>query len=560
VTGLKYQTYVNLGVVDYDSSIEPYLKGTDDKDSNSFNQVRSLLGSPAKVHDLLLYNGLDSLFEFKLREIQQKKLRGFAEAYDLFHQGNLALAESEANGMMFDTEQCKIQEKHLRRVMARAIREIENSAGGKIWKKKFGAKYNIQSSEQLGSILYNELNYKDIPLTKTGRPAVNEKTLVDIDHPLAEKIIEYRKTQKIIKTYLTGYLREVVDGVIHPIPSLNLVNTYRSSYSRPNYQNVPKRNKKTMDIVRKLFIPRTDHLLSEADYSGIEVRIAACYHKDPNMIAEIVDPSRDMHRDMAKEIYLLEQDEWTKETRYCAKNGFVFAEFYGDYFAHCAVNLWNFINKMGLQTAKGVPMMEHLRSKGISSYEKFETHIKEVERRFWEDRFPVYNQWKIDWYDQYLENGYFDTLTGFRCSGLMKKNDVINYPVQCAAFHCLLWAFTEINKQIHEKGMDTWEIGEIHDAIVSDVHPDEFNTYMDMTYQIMTKDVRTHWDWITIPLDIEVECAPVNENWSKMKEIHPGPVCPVCGCRYQYKIKKQDDPGVLIIECPLCGNEDEKEK
>jgi DNA polymerase len=548
ICSLKFQAYVRLGIVDYDSVVESYLK-SDEKESHSINRIHKCLGSPSLLHDLMLYNGLDSLFEFQLA-LQQNNVVD-KPSYKLLHKGAVCLSDVEITGINVDIVYANNMYKHLDRRVSKMERDIYESKGGKQWKKRYGAVMNINSFPQLGMVLKHDLNC-EVSETATGKPSVNEHTLSHLTNTLARDIRELRKIKKLRDTYLAGYLREENDSRIHPFFNLHIARTFRSSSSNPNFQNIPKRNKEAQKIIRSLFIPNKDQSWMEIDYSGIEVRIAACYHKDPNMIKEITDPKRDMHRDMAKAIYFLDNDEWTKEARYCAKNGFVFPQFYGSYFAQCAQDLWDKIDTMELKTAKNIPMWQHLKKHGIGSYERFELHVKEVERIFWEDRFPTYNRWRDDWYQQYLENGYFDTLTGFRCSGYMKRNDVINYPVQGSAFHCLLWSLHEIKKRID--GWDTRIIGQIHDSICSStsVETDEFNCYISLARKIMTEEIRDHFKWIIVPLNVEVECSPMNEPWTNQREVcitHP---CQTCGCQYLYKDKQTNQ-----TECPLCGEKED---
>ena len=132
--------------------------------------------------------------------------------------------------------------------------------------------------------------------------------------------------------------------------------------------------------------------------------------------------------------------------------------------------------------------------------------------------------------------------TGFRCTGFMSRNDVINYPIQGAAFHCLLWSFVKINDWIKKYCKKSMVIGQIHDSIVMDIHPSELNKIMRACNKIMTKDVRKHWDWIILPLEIEAECTPVDGSWFLKKEI-VNKNC-VCGSKWIY-----DKTG----ECPVCG-------
>jgi len=296
---------------------------------------------------------------------------------------------------------------------------------------------------------------------------------------------------------------------------LHTVRTYRSSCSDPNFQNIPIRDKEIGAIIRKAFIPRKGRKLLECDFSGIEVRIAACYHKDPTMLAYIKDSTKDLHRDMAMECYLLEQRQMTKDIRYCGKNKFVFPQFYGDYYVNCAKNLWKAIDEMSLQTAEGTSLKEHMAKKGIRTLAQFEKHIQKVEDNFWNVRFKKYTQWKKEHYQKYLQNRYFDTLTGFRCQGMMSRNDVINYPVQGSAFHCLLWSLIQIQKQIKIERMQSLIVGQIHDSIILDIVPEEEEKIVAILKEVMTQRIIKHWKWIIVPLDIEIDVTPIDGSWNE---------------------------------------------
>jgi len=317
-----------------------------------------------------------------------------------------------------------------------------------------------------------------------------------------------------------------------------------NSSSRINFQNQPTRIPEIKKMVRSAVIPRLGHVLVEADYSGVEVRMAAVYHKDKRMIQDITDPTKDMHRDMAKACYLLDNDEWTKNTRYCAKNKFVFPQFYGDYYKNCAANLWMAIHVMKLETSQGVPLKKHLAKHGIRNYDAFEKHIQETEDYFWNDRYTTYRDWKEDHYAKYLENGYVDLKTGFRCSGLMSKNDAINYPIQGSAFHCLLWAFIQLNGYCETELNKTKMIGQIHDASNADVHMLEFNQYMDTAFDIMENKVRLHWPWINVPLDVEAEVTSLDGSWYTKAEVQRHKC--ECGSNWMWQQKE-------YWECPICS-------
>ena len=107
-------------------------------------------------------------------------------------------------------------------------------------------------------------------------------------------------------------------------------------------------------------------------------------------------------------------------------------------------------------------------------------------------------------------------LTGFRVDGVHKRNDVINYPVQGAAFHVLLWSLIRLVKWLKKHKMRSVVVGQIHDSIVADVHHDELDEYLAAAKRIMTEDVRKAWPWIIIPLETEAEVGELNW-WEKEK-------------------------------------------
>lgn len=442
------------------------------------------------------------------------------DAARLMFNGALALADAEANGIAIDVQYCndqiKLLETRIKDLKAR-LRETEVV---KLWKKTYGSKFNIDSNDQLADILFNKMEYKPKEFTEKGNPAVGEDALDALEIPMVKGIIKLRKMLKVKNTYLTNIIREIDDqGLLHPIFKLHTVVTYRSSCSNPNFQNMPIRDKVMGRIIRRAIRARPGRKILELDFKGLEVNIGACYHKDPNMIKYILDKTTDMHRDMAMELYLLKLIQITKDIRFCAKNGFVFPEFYGDYFVRCAQILWSYIKQMNLTTADGIPLKEHLKSKNIATLSSFTAHVEEVENDFWGRRFQVYDQWKQDHYNDYLKVGYFDMLTGFRCSGIMGYNEVSNYPVQGAAFHCLLWCFIELNKWLKENRMNTMLVGQIHDSAVLDLDPAEEAYVLEKAVELMSHKIREEWKWIIVPLEIEAEASEVDGNWFEKKTI-----------------------------------------
>lgn len=450
------------------------------------------------------------------------------QAYRLLHDGVLALARAEQQGIRIDLPYAVSKKDHLTRRINRLEKQFKETDFFDRWKKTTRGTVNIHSPQQLSNYLYRVLKIKPSKETPSGHGATDEDTLRQLGIKELNDLLDIRKLKRIRDTYLDGFIREQVNGYIHPFFNLHLVRTYRSSSDSPNFQNIPKRDKEAMLICRNALYPRPGHHFLEIDYSGLEVRIAACYHKDTTMLKYLRE-GYDMHGDMAMQIFML--DEFDKKEhdilRQAAKNGFVFPEFYGDYYVNCA----NFISQTwcGLPQGKwttgqgikinGVCISDHLISKGILSLSKFTEHLKKIEDNFWGVRFVEYAEWKERWYKVYKKYGYFDTLTGFRCSDLMSRNDAINYPVQGSAFHCLLWSFIEIDRILKEIGADTKLIGQIHDSIILDVNPVELDMIISLVKRVTCMDLPKMWDWIIVPLDIEIEICDVDKSWAEKRKL-----------------------------------------
>ena len=448
------------------------------------------------------------------------------EGYKLFHRGVLALADVEQKGICIDTAYLKLQRKKTEKKIKAFKEEVNKSKLIKTWRQVYSTRFNINSNQQLAGVLFGRMGYEPTGFTeKSGKPSTDEEALTAVKNPTVKKLIRIRKLKRACDR-IDDILSETVDGILHPNFNLHLVRTFRSSCNSPNFQNMNVRNPEIAEIIRRGIVARPGRMLVELDYKALEVCIAACYNEDPNLIKEVIDPATDMHTDQALECYALTRKELGptgkkpgKDVRYCAKNKFVFPEFYGDYYVECAKNLWKSISSMKLETAQGVPLKKHLVKKGIKNTRQYENHIKKVEHRFWNKRFKVYTQWKDDLYKSYLKKGYVDMLTGFRCYEVMKRNEVINRGIQGSAFHCLLWSLIRLNKQFKKYAPDCYIIGQIHDSIILDINPEKFELVIRLAKKVMEKDIRKAWDWIIVPLTVEVEASPVGGSWFEKKEV-----------------------------------------
>lgn len=459
-------------------------------------------------------------------------------AYQLLHQGQLALARAERAGIRIDVLRYKEQIEEINKKKQTLLNEFKESDIARKWEEIFGLKTNYLSGHQLSKILYSVYKIKPTKTTENDQGSTDEEALRSLNLPELEKLIAVRKYEKIVGTYLQSYLAHQTDGFLHPSFSLHTVVTYRSSSKNPNLQNVPARDEEAKEICRSGLFARKGHLLLEVDFSGVEVCAAATYHKDPEMLKYLHNPKSDMHGDQAYLLFKLKRfDKIIKSSglksnadlyrlRQASKNGFVFPQFYGDYYKNCAVNLacnWGKLPQGEWKEDQGVSLPEalnlggHLIACGIKSLDQFTDHVKSVEDDFWNNRFKVYNTWRKNWHAQYQKTGSFEMKTGFRCSGLMDKNQCINFPVQGVAFHWLLQTLIDVDKQMLDRKWDSRIIGEIHDSMVMDVNPDELKEVVETIEQIACYDLKKHFPWINVPINIEIKVTNVDDPWSKMK-------------------------------------------
>lgn len=505
--GLKFLTYVNEGIMGYDKNTANFLgstkKGEDEKSNNSLNRIKE-----AKLDDILYYNGLDSLYGYKLWEKQATKLKGnLLEGLHFFMEGDQVLSEIHQYGFILDRERIEKWKKRIEKKTNNIKKRILDSEELKNWDKN--REFKINSPDDMKYILFDILKLKSTKETVSGKKSVDQESLSKFNIPFTEKVLEYRKWLKAKDTYISQYEREEVNGLLHAFFNLGKVDTFRSSSSSPNLQNIPKRDKTIKSIIRSFFRPRPGCRIVERDYGQMEVRIAACYTKDKNLIAYCSDDSKDMHRDNAVHLFLRKPDEVTKIERFITKNKFVFREFYGGYYEQAAPEIWADMPKES---------KIHLKSKGIKREKDFIEHVRVVEENLW-NMFPEFAAWKDSFVKKYEKKGYIDLLTGFRCYGPMKRNEINNYCIQGSAFHVLLWTLIEIHKLIEKEGLKSRFLGQIHDAAVSNEYPEEEEIIDKWFIEYGLNKVKEHWPWIIVPLKIEKERSEINGDWANMTDM-----------------------------------------
>lgn len=465
-------------------------------------------------------------------------------AVKLLLDGTLAFAQMEAAGVRVDKGYVEAKHAELTGQVNDLYRQLKaDKEMYKPWVKRFGERTNLLSRDQLRDVLFTDLGLQPTGLTAKGKLSTDKTVLDKIDLPGVRLFRQMEQLQDIQSTYLDGIRREMVEHpgtgcwFVHPNYALNKAATYRPNCTDPNWTNIPKRDQELAQLVRRAYIPRKGRHLCEIDFSQVEVRVAACYTRDPALM-KYVTSGADMHADVGRQVFFLDADQISKmkkTARHSAKNQIVFPWFYGSAWFKCAPLIWDEMTRPrkgaphGWELPDGTPLVKHLRHNGIKALGDcepkgepaagtFAHHLKKIERHFWDRRFPVYRDWKRSFFDQYQREGGFSTLTGFRVNTQLMRNDVVNYPIQGSAFHCELWTIIEALKKLRKYKMKSLIVGQIYDCDVGDVPKAEVNAYLDLIYNLKTRDLPKAWRWVCVPMGAECEVAPAGESWAAVKE------------------------------------------
>ena len=463
-------------------------------------------------------------------------------AIRLFTDTQRAFARCEANGIKIDVPYLERTIKETDERIITLQKELLATDVGRRWRELYpGPDFSLMARQQLARVLFSNayrvdeddksFGYIGDEWTIKGQLQVSEESLEHLrDRPgckiteFAQKYTQWMALNKMRTTNLKG-IQDGLDknGFLHPSFSLFSVISYRTSSSNPNFQNFPNHGA-LAGTVRSCFIPRSrfNHL-AELDYSGAEVRVNASLNHDPMLVGSVTE-GVDFHKSVAAKAYMLPESEVTKPLRQSVKGPFTFAAFYGSYWLKIAKGLWNGIEYGGLTLKDGTPLKDWLKQQGITGLGdpnnpvsgSYYAYIREVERWFWEDHFKVYGAWKKKNWEQYKRTGYVDLLSGFRCAGIFTRNMVNNLAAQGSAAHCLLWSFCRLTEEL-EKGYETKICGQIHDSILLDIPHGELDDVLRLANRIMTVELREHFKWLAVPMEIEADVAPEGKSWWEKK-------------------------------------------
>ena len=221
------------------------------------------------------------------------------------------LAEMQYKGMYVDKQELENFGLELKEKIDELKNEIYELSG---------EEFNINSPKQLGELLFDKLKLPVYKKTKSGYSTdVDVLERLKSEHPIIEKILEYRTLAKLNSTYIEGlrpYINSKTDR-IHSYFHQTITATGRISSTEPNLQNIPTRIELGKRL-RKVFKPADGFVFIDADYSQIELRVLAHISKDTNMIQAFLN-NEDIHKQAASKVFNIPIDEVSKEQRSQAK-------------------------------------------------------------------------------------------------------------------------------------------------------------------------------------------------------------------------------------------------
>lgn len=371
----------------------------------------------------------------------------------------MVLARMEITGVPVDVAALKKASEELEERIAGLQKEIWADAG---------IEFNIGSPFRVGEVLFDVLCLDPkAKKTKSGHYSTSEEVLEKIAHlhPIVDKILKYRQLRKLVNTYLNA-LPGTIDprtGRIHTTYNQTVTATGRISSSEPNLQNIPVRQGDGR-IIRRAFTASPGNLFLSADYSQIELRLAADFADDPVMLKAFRDGT-DIHAVTAARIYHKELDDVTPDERRKAKTA-NFGILYG-------------ISAFGLANRLNIPRAE--AKELIDNY--FAT-------------FPTIRRYMTESIERAREQGYVTTIHNRRrmLPDIVSRNPVvrgyaernaINAPIQGSAADIIKIAMVEIDREMRSRGLCSRMMMQVHDELNFDVVPDELPVMQELVERLM---------------------------------------------------------------------------
>ena len=355
-----------------------------------------------------------------------------------------------------------------------------------------GHHFNINSTKQLGDILFGELKLPSGKKTKTGY-SVSADVIENLrgKHPMIDLLLEYRQLTKLKSTYVDGLLAlmDPLTGRVHTSFNQTIASSGRLSSSNPNLQNIPIRTEVGRQI-RRAFIADPSYVLLTADYSQFELRILAHITHEPRLV-EAFSQNEDIHTITAASLFNVPVSAVTKDQRRLAKT-VVYAVLYGQ-------------SPFGLAQITGMTNSE--ASDFIKRYHETFPHIKDyVESTLHQAR----------------KQGYVNTLLGRKrffpdMHGLpfnerqALEREAINMPIQGGNADLIKIVMIRIQHELEEKHMKTRMILQVHDELVFEVPVEELDRTKSLVKRLMEGVAE-----LDVPIKVELKTG---RNWYEAEPV-----------------------------------------
>ena len=353
-----------------------------------------------------------------------------------------------------------------------------------------GEEFNINSTKQLGEILFEKMKLPVIKKTKNGYSTdVDVLEKLKREDPIIGKILEYRQLMKLNSTYVEG-LKPFINPKtkrIHSFFHQTITATGRISSTEPNLQNIPTRFE-LGKRVRKVFKPEEGKIYIDADYSQIELRVLAHISEDKHMI-EAFKNNEDIHKQAASKVFKTPIDEVTKEQRSNAK-AVNFGIVYG-------ISDFGLAEQLGISRKRAKQYIDEYLTEYAGIKEFMENIIEKTK-----------------------EKGYVETLFHRRryVPELNSKNYMVrqfgnrvamNTPIQGTAADIMKIAMINVYKELKKRGLEAKIILQVHDEMMIEAPENE----KEEVKEIMKKEMESAIQ-LKIPLVAEISEA---KNWYDCK-------------------------------------------
>ncbi len=388
------------------------------------------------------------------------------------------LLDMEMEGFKVDKEMLQQLDVEFTAHVNRLTEEITDLAG---------ESFNINSPKQLGDILFDKLELPVQKKTKTGY-STDIEVLEKLSgmHPIVEKVIDYRQVMKLKSTYIDGLLPLIhpSDGKIHSSFHQTVTATGRISSTDPNLQNIPIRDEMGRRIRKVFTASDEEHILVDADYSQIELRVLAHISGDPNLLEAFLQ-KQDIHRRTAADIFGVSMDEVTGEQRSSAK-AVNFGIIYG-------ISDFGLARNLGITRAKA--------KKYIDSYLQ---------------RFPMVQEYMTKIVLDGKKHGYVSTLFNRRreIPELSSRNHnirssgeriALNTPIQGTAADIIKLAMIRVHGELKDRNLKSRLILQVHDELIIDAWLSELEEVKELLQNQMENAIE-----LAVPLVVDIGTG---KNW-----------------------------------------------